>query len=35
VVPFVRPVMSVLVAGGAPVTVVVGCATEPMNGVTM
>src|SRR5215471_7113627 len=33
VVPLVSPVMVVLVAGGDPVTVVGGCAVEPMNGV--
>jgi hypothetical protein len=31
--PFVRPVIVTLVAGGAPVTVVAGCAREPAYGV--
>ncbi len=34
VVPFVRPVTTVEVAGGVPVTVVGVCATAPTNGVT-
>jgi len=33
-VPFVRPVTTVDVTGGDPVTVVTGCAAEPINGVT-
>ena len=34
-VPFVNPVTVTDVAGGAPVTVVTGCATVPMKGVTV
>jgi hypothetical protein len=34
-VPFVSPVTVVEVAGGLPLTVVVGCATDPTNGVTV
>jgi len=35
VVPFVRPVIVALVAGGEPVIVVAGCATAPTYGVTV
>src|SRR5215472_13199756 len=35
VVPSVRPLIAADVAGGAPVTTVVGCAVEPMYGVTV